>query len=154
MVPSPRPASISGVISSLTCRISTKPFASRHKSRGHARAPWKSDRFWRSRICRPADREGTRGQRALQGHLSRPCHLLLESSASTQYSLSRLSSVSRRVPIATLAEDPAMLPALLLCCTIGADEPRNDPPRQRGFAKVEETRPRSFPHRIWAACDF
>src|SRR6187431_1856737 len=24
----------------------------------------------------------------------------------------------------------------------------------RGTAKIEETRPKSFPHRIWAACDF
>jgi hypothetical protein len=29
-----------------------------------------------------------------------------------------------------------------------------DKPEQRGVAKVEETRPKSFPHRIWAACDF
>lgn len=29
-----------------------------------------------------------------------------------------------------------------------------DPPRQRGVAKVEVTRPSHFPHRIWAACDF
>ena len=26
--------------------------------------------------------------------------------------------------------------------------------RTRGFAKAEETRPKAFPHRIWAACDF
>jgi hypothetical protein len=30
----------------------------------------------------------------------------------------------------------------------------DDPPRQRGHAKAEVTRPASFPHRIWAACDF
>jgi hypothetical protein len=28
-----------------------------------------------------------------------------------------------------------------------------DPPRQRGTASVEVTRPERFPHRIWAACD-
>jgi hypothetical protein len=27
-------------------------------------------------------------------------------------------------------------------------------PRQRGSARVEVTRPKRFPHRIWAACDF
>src|SRR5205823_4457342 len=26
--------------------------------------------------------------------------------------------------------------------------------RNRGIATAEETRPKSFPHRIWAACDF
>src|SRR5258707_7425241 len=26
--------------------------------------------------------------------------------------------------------------------------------RTRGFAKADETRPKAFPHRIWAACDF
>jgi hypothetical protein len=26
--------------------------------------------------------------------------------------------------------------------------------RQRGVAQVEETRPKQFPHRVWAACDF
>src|ERR1051326_6969838 len=30
----------------------------------------------------------------------------------------------------------------------------SSPPRERGTARVEETRPKSFPHRIWAACDF
>lgn len=33
---------------------------------------------------------------------------------------------------------------------VAADEP----PRRRGFATVEVTRPKHFPHRIWAACDF
>jgi hypothetical protein len=26
--------------------------------------------------------------------------------------------------------------------------------RQRGAAQVEVTRPKHFPHRVWAACDF
>jgi len=29
-----------------------------------------------------------------------------------------------------------------------------DKPRKKGVAKVEQTRPDYFPHRIWAACDF
>src|SRR5262245_45582392 len=31
---------------------------------------------------------------------------------------------------------------------------RKDEPRKKGAAKVEQTRPDYFPHRIWAACDF
>jgi hypothetical protein len=35
-----------------------------------------------------------------------------------------------------------------------AEEPSSSSARERGNVKVEETRPKSFPHRIWAACDF
>jgi hypothetical protein len=35
-----------------------------------------------------------------------------------------------------------------------AADTKDEPPRKRGYAKVEETRPPAFPHRIWAACDF
>src|SRR5262249_31639700 len=42
--------------------------------------------------------------------------------------------------------------ALMLGLGSGAKEAR--PPRQRGHARAEEKRPASFPHRIWAACDF
>ena len=31
---------------------------------------------------------------------------------------------------------------------------KTEPPRKRGTATVEMTRPEHFPHRIWAACDF
>lgn len=43
------------------------------------------------------------------------------------------------------------LAALLIVVALvaGAQEPG-----RRGVAKVEETRPKRFPHRIWAACDF
>ena len=40
----------------------------------------------------------------------------------------------------------------LLPLTAVAQEP--DPSRRRGTATVEVTRPKRFPHRIWAACDF
>src|SRR5262245_38015776 len=50
---------------------------------------------------------------------------------------------------------------LVICATIAVVElPAADPSsssgsaRERGVAKVEESRPKSFPHRIWAACDF
>lgn len=35
-----------------------------------------------------------------------------------------------------------------------AQDKKDDPPRKRGTATVEETRPERFPHRFWAACDF
>lgn len=35
-----------------------------------------------------------------------------------------------------------------------APAPSTQPARRRGFAEVEVTRPRHFPHRIWAVCDF
>src|SRR5688572_25293678 len=41
-----------------------------------------------------------------------------------------------------------LLSAALVC----AAEPETK--RVRGTARAEETRPKSFPHRIWAACDF
>jgi hypothetical protein len=44
--------------------------------------------------------------------------------------------------------------AMGLAGLLPAEEQKDDPPRKRGFAKVEETRPAAFPHRIWAACDF
>src|SRR4051812_33395944 len=31
---------------------------------------------------------------------------------------------------------------------------KQDAPRGRGHARAEEKRPASFPHRVWAACDF
>jgi hypothetical protein len=37
---------------------------------------------------------------------------------------------------------------------VGSADPPREPDRQRGVAKVQETRPASFPYRIWAACDF
>src|SRR5262245_45607418 len=42
----------------------------------------------------------------------------------------------------------------LLGPTTPAQDKKEDPPRKRGTATVEETRPDHFPHRIWAACDF
>jgi hypothetical protein len=43
----------------------------------------------------------------------------------------------------------------LAVMSLGAGQEKPKPaPRQRGVAKVEVTRPASFPHRIWAACDF
>jgi hypothetical protein len=39
-------------------------------------------------------------------------------------------------------------------CGWAEPEKKPEQPRKRGFATVEETRPASFPHRIWAACDF
>ncbi|MGE3804421.1 MAG: hypothetical protein AB7K24_07095 [Gemmataceae bacterium] len=41
--------------------------------------------------------------------------------------------------------------ALLFVVAARADDPQ---PVKRGAAKVEETRPKQFPHRIWAAADF
>jgi hypothetical protein len=35
-----------------------------------------------------------------------------------------------------------------------AQDSKTEPPRKRGTATIEVTRPRHFPHRIWAACDF
>ena len=44
---------------------------------------------------------------------------------------------------------------LLVTATLSAMVPAaDDAPRKRGYAKVEETRPKAFPQRIWAACDF
>jgi hypothetical protein len=49
----------------------------------------------------------------------------------------------------------ALLSGVTLALTESArSEKKPDPARKRGFARVEETRPASFPHRIWAACDF
>lgn len=36
----------------------------------------------------------------------------------------------------------------------GAAVATMEKPRLRGVVRVEETRPKHFPHRIWAACDF
>jgi hypothetical protein len=47
----------------------------------------------------------------------------------------------------------AVVAALAAAC-LGPGETAAPAQRQRGFARAEETRPRSFPHRIWAACDF
>jgi hypothetical protein len=51
-----------------------------------------------------------------------------------------------------------VLSAALLSTTIGllalAQDRKSDSPRVRGTATAEETRPKRFPHRIWAACDF
>lgn len=44
--------------------------------------------------------------------------------------------------------------ATMLATANSAQEDKKTAPRKRGYAKVEETRPASFPHRIWAACDF
>lgn len=41
-----------------------------------------------------------------------------------------------------------------LCLGMLPADEKKEPPRQRGQAKAEETRPAHFPHRIWAACDF
>src|SRR6516225_3995851 len=45
------------------------------------------------------------------------------------------------------------------CCVAlvslaAAQESKTERPRKRGRATVEVTRPKYFPHRIWAACDF
>jgi hypothetical protein len=55
--------------------------------------------------------------------------------------------MTRPAPIACLL---AVLPAALLLSAADTKAPA----RKRGFARAEETRPKSFPHRIWAACDF
>jgi hypothetical protein len=48
--------------------------------------------------------------------------------------------------------DAANLPAAnILLATNSTPQSEGRP---RGVAKVEETRPKHFPHRIWAACDF
>jgi hypothetical protein len=38
--------------------------------------------------------------------------------------------------------------------TLGQGTAEDPKPRRRGFARAEVKRPASFPHRIWAACDF
>lgn len=43
---------------------------------------------------------------------------------------------------------------LALVLLASAQDTRPAPPRKRGTASVEETRPDHFTHRIWAACDF
>src|SRR5262245_48701187 len=45
----------------------------------------------------------------------------------------------------------ALLAAGIALGLVASDE---KPPRRRGHARAEEKRPASFPHRIWAACDF
>jgi hypothetical protein len=42
-----------------------------------------------------------------------------------------------------------LLPAAALLTTAADSEPK-----QRGVVKADQTRPKAFPHRIWAACDF
>jgi hypothetical protein len=51
-----------------------------------------------------------------------------------------------------------ILPLLIGLCA-GAPDGRTQPtpgaaPNRRGFARAEVRRPKQFPHRIWAACDF
>src|SRR5687767_14776805 len=51
------------------------------------------------------------------------------------------------------------MPLLIGLCAATPDAGALAPPvptalRQRGSVRVEATRPRLFPHRIWAACDF
>jgi hypothetical protein len=46
------------------------------------------------------------------------------------------------------------LSGLALSVLTAAQQSKTEPPRKRGTATVEETRPDHFPHRIWAACDF
>lgn len=47
-------------------------------------------------------------------------------------------------------------PPFVILAALGAVSLSADPGKkpERGVAVAEETRPRSFPHRIWAACDF
>jgi len=50
-----------------------------------------------------------------------------------------------------------LLPAVVVTTAgllFAADDKKAESQRERGVAKVEETRPAAFPHRIWAACDF
>jgi len=69
----------------------------------------------------------------------------------------------RRTRIGTAAACSALALAALSCRTgtppastasPEAGPPAPAPARRRGQARVEELRPRRFPHRIWAACDF
>jgi hypothetical protein len=45
-----------------------------------------------------------------------------------------------------------LIPAVALALASPGADPR--PARKRGLVKAEVTRPKHFPHRIWAACDF
>lgn len=46
------------------------------------------------------------------------------------------------------------LVVLAVCLTANLPFAAAQPKRQRGSAEANVTRPKSFPHRIWAACDF
>jgi hypothetical protein len=48
----------------------------------------------------------------------------------------------------------AALVLQILVTTAQAQESATVQPRRRGFATAETVRPKHFPHRIWAACDF
>jgi hypothetical protein len=62
----------------------------------------------------------------------------------------------RTVPVLSAVVFVAALGVVLVDrqAPAGAADTKGEPPRKRGYAKVEETRPAAFPHRIWAACDF
>src|SRR5262245_55161870 len=55
-------------------------------------------------------------------------------------------------PIFTIC--PTLWTFLALLTAHAAAPPTNGATRERGHAQVEVKRPRHFPHRIWAACDF
>lgn len=62
--------------------------------------------------------------------------------------------MSRRLILGLALLGSALCFLPLQTVSVAGAATKRDEPRKKGAARVEQTRPDRFPHRIWAACDF